>query len=124
MLVALWGHCRASAGVLADTLSVLSSICRVQASSGKKDLDDVVQGVWLQGDELVQQADGLLDRSRMFSSSVFGSAMAAGLAQRVPMVSMSDAGSLDTAQGNLVRGLRDTARCKGGVDVSGFRKHA
>ncbi len=46
---------------------------------------------------MVQQAVG-----KIFCSSVKGSAKAAVLSRRVPMVSNSDAGSYDTTQWNFV----------------------
>ncbi len=61
MLVALWGHCGASARVLTPCLSCRQSAeCRHLPE--KQDLDDVVQGVWLwlQDDELVHQDRGLV----------------------------------------------------------------
>ncbi len=43
------------------------------------------------------------DRSRMFCSKPLGSATAVGSSQRVPIVSISDAGCLDTTQWNYVK---------------------
>ncbi len=57
---------------------------------------------------MVQQAVG-----KMFCSSPKGSAKAAGLSRRVPMVSNSDEGSLDTAQWNLVMAVHG----EGGIDL-------